>query len=161
MSTNATSTVPVALPSVSSLDKAFGGVLIATFIGLMYVQFREQRMVSSRRLLDAGNVVVTMHAYYHYLVTNYFNPSALLGGVWRASSCISVSTMLSGYIPCLFSNCISTVGSRYRYAAILAAMCALGGFGMLQSFSTADILLTGRYQALEQVRRDICSGTRA
>ncbi|EJF58677.1 hypothetical protein DICSQDRAFT_172688 [Dichomitus squalens LYAD-421 SS1] len=99
MSTNATSTVPVALPSVSSLDKTFGGVLIATFIGLILYGLTVHQTLTYYRvytedsfllkltvlclaLLDAGNAVVTMHAYYHYLVTNYFNPSALLGGVW-------------------------------------------------------------------------------
>ncbi|TBU21807.1 hypothetical protein BD311DRAFT_677508 [Dichomitus squalens] len=98
MSSDATSTVLTSLPIPPSLDTTFGAVLIGTFLGLiMYGLTVKQTlryfrvytadafvlkfMIFCLALLDTGNTVVTMHVCYHYLITNYYNPSALLDGV--------------------------------------------------------------------------------
>ncbi|TBU39890.1 hypothetical protein BD309DRAFT_1021813 [Dichomitus squalens] len=154
MSSNATSTVPTSPPSVPSLDSTYGAVLIGTFLGLIlygltvhqtFTYFRVYTrdsfllkfMIFCLALLDAGNAIVTMHACYHYLVTNYFNPLALSASVWsvRVLTVLMVSVSLFSryeltiWLPqtttvviaqSFYSRRVYLLGSGYRYAAIVA-----------------------------------------
>ncbi|EJF58681.1 hypothetical protein DICSQDRAFT_128707 [Dichomitus squalens LYAD-421 SS1] len=162
MSSNATSTVPTSLPSVPSLDNTFGAVLIGTFLGLIVYTADASLMkfmIMCLALLDAGNAVVTMHACYYYLVTNYHNPSALPYGVCTPYTTIKVLSVLmvnvapptlpSSADPITFSG--RNVGPVYRYVAVVAAMCTFGAVGMHQTIVAVAILLTSLCKALGQV----------
>ncbi|KAI1785103.1 hypothetical protein LXA43DRAFT_1066197 [Ganoderma leucocontextum] len=93
-------TDPLALlPKVPPLDNTFGAVLLGTFIGLIFYgitlhqSYRYFRMYPSdlpslKRLvffvviLETITSAMSMHVCYYYLVANYFNPPALLHGMW-------------------------------------------------------------------------------
>ncbi|TBU55177.1 hypothetical protein BD310DRAFT_884718 [Dichomitus squalens] len=97
MSSDATSTVLISLPPISSLDNTFDDILIGAFVGLILAGLMLQQtfvyfpvytkdgshlkcMIPYLALLDAGNTIVTMYACYYYVGTNYFDPLALLDG---------------------------------------------------------------------------------
>ncbi|TBU36291.1 hypothetical protein BD309DRAFT_985045 [Dichomitus squalens] len=170
MSSNATSTVLTSLPSLPSLNNTFGAVLIGTFLGLILYGVTVQQtaryfrvytadaflmkfMIFCLALLDAGNAVVTIHVCYYYLVTNYFNPFALLDGVWSIQMLpiLMTTTLVIAQLyvsPALvmlqFSGKTHTYGfqvlykasvSSYRYVAIVAAICTIGAVGFGTVFS--------------------------
>ncbi|KAH9888099.1 hypothetical protein C8Q73DRAFT_794515 [Cubamyces lactineus] len=86
-------------PEVPSLETRFGAFLLATFMGLMlygltlHQSYRYFRLFSADiRLLKAivlltvitetTHILLCTHICYFYLVTNFFNPTVLLKGVW-------------------------------------------------------------------------------
>ncbi|EIW57852.1 uncharacterized protein TRAVEDRAFT_48879 [Trametes versicolor FP-101664 SS1] len=99
---NATSADPPAdpsLPMFPALDNTFGAVLLGTFIGLIiygltlhqsyrYVRLYPndsralKRLVALVVFLETVTSVLSMHVCYYYLTTHYFDPEALLAGVW-------------------------------------------------------------------------------
>ncbi|TBU51386.1 hypothetical protein BD310DRAFT_834475 [Dichomitus squalens] len=117
---------PVSLLAVPSLDNTFGVILIGTFIGLimyglsLYQTFRYFRVYVGDPLIlrytvrcilkcSRYNAFGCLHVYivYYYVVTNYFNPVALLSGVWsirvrfglRMLCSILLKSFLSGASP--------------------------------------------------------------
>ncbi|KAM5530577.1 hypothetical protein V8D89_015771 [Ganoderma adspersum] len=94
---SAVSATPTAAP-VAPIDNTFGAILIGNFVGLLmygiilYQAYEYFRLYSkdTRRLkclvrahfLDTLHVIGSSHVCYFYLVTNYFNPAALLIGTW-------------------------------------------------------------------------------
>ncbi|TBU53837.1 hypothetical protein BD310DRAFT_1042143 [Dichomitus squalens] len=152
MSSNATSTVLTSLPSLPSLNNTFGAVLIGTFLGLILYGVTVQQtttyfrvytadaflmkfMIFCLALLDAGNAVVTIHVCYYYLVTNYFNPFALLDGVWsiRMLPILMTTTLVIAQL--FYIRRVYLLGSGYRYVAIVAAICTIGAVGFGTVFS--------------------------
>ncbi|KAL7277977.1 hypothetical protein ACG7TL_007930 [Trametes sanguinea] len=92
-------------PGLPSLNSTFGAILIGSYIGFiiyglnLYQTLHYFKAFPNDRLylkilvgivlaLETWHTALCMHTCYHYLVTNYFNPLALLEGslsVWRAS----------------------------------------------------------------------------
>nr|VWP02583.1 Cytochrome P450 monooxygenase AKT7 (EC (AK-toxin biosynthesis protein 7) [Ganoderma boninense] len=100
------------LPKIPHLDNTFGAVLIGTFIGLilygitLHQSYRYFRMypadsqilkclVGFVLVLETISSALSMHVCYHYLVTNYFNPLALIGGEWSLNVSMSLSRVIS------------------------------------------------------------------
>ncbi|TBU25233.1 hypothetical protein BD311DRAFT_700759 [Dichomitus squalens] len=137
---------PVSLLAVPSLDNTFGVILIGTFIGLimyglsLYQTFRYFRVYVGDPLilrytiiflavLDTMHSVACMYTSYYYVVTNYFNPVALLSGVWsiRVLAPLTGGTVLvaqSFYLRRMY-----LLGSWYAYAVIPAGVLVLGTAG--------------------------------
>ncbi|KAH9902490.1 hypothetical protein C8Q73DRAFT_785159 [Cubamyces lactineus] len=130
------------LPPVPSLNNSFGAFLIATFLGLMlygltlhqsyryYRLFREdieliKAIVFSTVILETVHIVLCMHICYYYLVTNYFNPLALLDGVWSIRI-LPISTALvillsEGF----FVRRVYLIGARYRPVVLVVPILML------------------------------------
>ncbi|KAI0353797.1 hypothetical protein OH77DRAFT_1437933 [Trametes cingulata] len=98
------------LPPVPALDNTFGAVLLGTCFGLIlygltaHQAYRYFRLypndasvlkglgvhehapglssASGARFLETLHTALCIHMCYYYLTTNYFNPLALLSGVW-------------------------------------------------------------------------------
>ncbi|KAM5544794.1 hypothetical protein V8D89_001692 [Ganoderma adspersum] len=149
------------LPSVGSvppLDNTLGAVLIGTFIGLAlyglivhqsYRYFRlyadDSRWVRFLVLailaLETFHVILSMHICYHYLVTNYYHPYAVLSGVWS----VSLLSVTSGVVvlpsQSFFARRVFLLGGlRYRILVVLALIlfaAELGFFcaGTAQAFA--------------------------
>ncbi|KAM5544665.1 hypothetical protein V8D89_001563 [Ganoderma adspersum] len=121
-STNTTEvpTDPLALlPKVPPLDNTFGAVLLGTFIALvlygitLHQSYRYFRMypadlpslkwlVSFVVVVETVTSAMSMHVCYHYLVSSYFNPPALLRGM------------------CFFVRRVYVLGRGYRIFVIFA-----------------------------------------
>ncbi|KAI0709723.1 hypothetical protein C8Q76DRAFT_798523 [Earliella scabrosa] len=86
-------------PHAPSLQNTFGAFLICTCLGCMlfgltaHQTYRYFRLYPSDRPtmksfviillgLDIIHTITSIHVCYHYLVLNFFNPCALLEGVW-------------------------------------------------------------------------------
>ncbi|KAM5544659.1 hypothetical protein V8D89_001557 [Ganoderma adspersum] len=106
------------LPKVPHLDNTFGAVLIGTFVGLilygitLHQSYRYFRMfpadVPNLKFLTVSSAL-SMHVCYRYLVSNYFNPLALLCGEW--CGVVMVATQ---------SPSVPPVGRHYRYFLAVA-----------------------------------------
>ncbi|KAI0741019.1 hypothetical protein C8Q76DRAFT_209244 [Earliella scabrosa] len=87
------------LSNLPTLDETYGALLLGTFAGLilygvfLHQAYRYARVYAKDHLtnksfvlcvvlVDTVHNIVSMHACYAYLVNNYFNPLALLRGIW-------------------------------------------------------------------------------
>ncbi|KAI0667840.1 hypothetical protein C8Q78DRAFT_291526 [Trametes maxima] len=130
------------LPKVPSLDKSFGAFLIATFIGLMlygltlhqsYRYYRlfpeDQRIlrviVVSTVILETVHIVLCMHVCYYYLVTNYFNPLALLDGVWSIRVLPISTAAVIILSETFFTRRVYLIGSHFRVVVLVAPVLML------------------------------------
>ncbi|KAH9848470.1 hypothetical protein C2E23DRAFT_889120 [Lenzites betulinus] len=135
------------LPKIPSLDNTFGSFLIATFLGMLmygltiyqsYKYFRLFRddafvlklIVVSTLLLETFHIILCMHVCYYYLVTSYFNPLALLDGVWS----IRILPLATGLVVLVsesfFTRRVYLIGSHFRWvvAIVPILMLAILGF---------------------------------
>ncbi|PIL32334.1 hypothetical protein GSI_05580 [Ganoderma sinense ZZ0214-1] len=88
-----------------TVGNTYGALLLGTFFSLVlyglilhqtyrYIRLHPhdytyiQVLVASSLILETLHTVCTMHANYHALVTNYFNPIALLRKVWSLNALI-------------------------------------------------------------------------
>ncbi|KAJ8469591.1 hypothetical protein ONZ51_g8892 [Trametes cubensis] len=139
------------LPPVPSLDNSFGAFLLATFLGLMlygltlhqsyryYRLFREdikliKTIVFSTVVLETIHIVLCMHICYYYLVTNYFNPLALLDGVWSIRI-LPISTALvillsEGF----FVRRVYLIGARYRPVVLVIVISKASWSASVEAF---------------------------
>ncbi|KAL7284309.1 hypothetical protein ACG7TL_001595 [Trametes sanguinea] len=128
-STNAAAEIPLnplELPKLPSLNNTLGAFMIGTYISLMlygltlhqsYRYFRlfpkdllfMRVIVVATLILETVHTALCMHTCYYYLVVNYFNPAALLDGVWS----IRLMPLLTALV-CLVSEwCICFIFSRW------------------------------------------------
>ncbi|KAI0325088.1 hypothetical protein GY45DRAFT_1375019 [Cubamyces sp. BRFM 1775] len=119
------------LPPAPHLDNSFGAFLLATFFGLIYFRLFIQdiklikSIVLSTVVLETVHIVLCMHICYYYLVTNYFNPLALLDGVWSIRI-LPISTALvillsEGF----FVRRVYLIGARYRPVVLVVPILML------------------------------------
>ncbi|KAI1783610.1 hypothetical protein LXA43DRAFT_1102370 [Ganoderma leucocontextum] len=125
-STNGTEvpTDPLALlPKVPPLDDTFGAVLLGTFIALIAIDTFPQ--VSFVVVLETITSAMSMHICYNYLVSNYFNPPALLHGIWS----INLFPVVSGIVMVstqtfFFVRRVYVLGRGYRiFVAFAVFLC--------------------------------------
>ncbi|KAI0824492.1 hypothetical protein BC628DRAFT_415230 [Trametes gibbosa] len=126
------------LPKVPALDNTFGAVLLGTFVGLilygvtLHQAYRYSRtypndgrvlkgLVIFILILETGTSIFSMHVCYFYLATNYFNPPALLYGIWS----IDLFPLASGVVmvasQSFFARRVWLVGGRYAKALVIFA----------------------------------------
>ncbi|TBU21415.1 hypothetical protein BD311DRAFT_772176 [Dichomitus squalens] len=167
MSTDASKMLLATLPPVPSLNSTFGAMLIGTFTGLVLYGLSLHQtlhyfltytgdtrllklMIFCLSLLDVAYTVTSSHACYHYLVANYFNPPALLYGVWSVRLLVPitgatiavvqswVSDPLRTTMMCVYSctkrhrfyiRRVYLLGYGYQYVAIPATLFMLSGTG--------------------------------
>ncbi|EIW53728.1 uncharacterized protein TRAVEDRAFT_52848 [Trametes versicolor FP-101664 SS1] len=140
---NTTSTrVPLnplaSLPKVPALDNTFGAVLLGTFVGLilygltLHQSYRYLRLypndsralkclVAFVVLLETITSVFSMHVCYFYLTTNYFNPEALLHGVWSLNLFPVASGIIMISAQSFFARRVWHLGARISKAVVLFA----------------------------------------
>ncbi|KAI0636134.1 hypothetical protein C8Q77DRAFT_1155841 [Trametes polyzona] len=136
------------LPKVPSLDNTFGSFLIATFIGLimygltLHQTYRYYRLfpgdalvlrmiVVCTLLLETLHIVLCMHVCYYYLVTNYFDPTALLDGVWSIRILPVSTAAIIVVSESFFTRRVYLIGSHFRMivAIVPILMLVILGFG--------------------------------
>ncbi|KAI0330297.1 hypothetical protein GY45DRAFT_1434763 [Cubamyces sp. BRFM 1775] len=131
-----------AFPSKTpSLDDTFGAFLLATFLGLIYLRLFPndtkllKAIVAFTVILETVHSVLCMHICYFYLVTSYFNPIALLDGVWS----IRIFPMLTALVVLLsegfYARRVYLIGTRYRpvVLAVPVLMLVVLGFAAAAS----------------------------
>ncbi|OSD07843.1 hypothetical protein PYCCODRAFT_1430041 [Trametes coccinea BRFM310] len=144
-STNAAAEIPLnplELPKLPSLNNTLGAFMIGTYISLMlygltlhqsYRYFRlfpkdllfMRVIVVATLILETVHTALCMHTCYYYLVVNYFNPAALLDGVWS----IRLMPLLTALV-CLVSECfyvrrVYILGARYRAVVVICPVLIL------------------------------------
>ncbi|KAI1784893.1 hypothetical protein LXA43DRAFT_1100915 [Ganoderma leucocontextum] len=147
MSNNATSTASSsALGGLPALDNTFGAILIGTFLGLMlyglslhqtYRYFRQyprdtlllKATIVCLVILDAVHSIACMHASYFYLVTNYFNPLALLSGVWSVQLLAPLTGLTVLVAQSFYARRVYLLGSGYVFVVIPVVLFMLGTLG--------------------------------
>ncbi|KAH9896912.1 hypothetical protein C8Q73DRAFT_432890 [Cubamyces lactineus] len=133
-----------------SLDNTFGAFLLATFLGLvlygltLHQSYRYVRLfpndakslkaiVALTVILETFHSVLCMHTCYYYLVTHYFDPTALLDGVWS----IRISPISTALVVLLsegfYARRVYYVGTRYRTIVLIVPILMLAVLG----FATA------------------------
>ncbi|KAI0648821.1 hypothetical protein C8Q79DRAFT_475733 [Trametes meyenii] len=141
------------LPKVPSLDKSFGAFLIATFIGLMlygltlHQSYRYYRLFPGDQrtlrviviltvILETVHIVLCMHVCYYYLVTNYFNPRALLDGVWSIRVLPISTAAVIILSEAFFTRRVYLIGSHFRAIVLVAPILMIVVLG----FATAAMV---------------------
>ncbi|KAL1939504.1 hypothetical protein VTO73DRAFT_9815 [Trametes versicolor] len=132
------------LPKVPALDNTFGALLIGTFVGLilygltLHQSYRYLRLypndsralkclVAFVVLLETITSVFSMHVCYFYLTTNYFNPEALLHGVWSLNLFPVASGIIMISAQSFFARRVWHLGARISKVVVLFAMLAAKG----------------------------------
>ncbi|KAI9069804.1 hypothetical protein FKP32DRAFT_37562 [Trametes sanguinea] len=134
------------LPKPPALDNTFGALLLGTFGGLLlfgvtahqaYRYFRMypddgrilKGLVAAVMVVETIASILSMHVCYHYLVKNFFQPQALLFGIWS----IDVYPLVSGISMVLsqsfFARRIWLVAPRFRLVVVVAGLLCLAEIG--------------------------------
>ncbi|KAL1949750.1 hypothetical protein VTO73DRAFT_8631 [Trametes versicolor] len=157
-STAAPPSILALLPPVPSLGNTFGAFLIATFLGLImygltvhqtYRYFRLfprdapvlKGIVASTLVLETIHTVLCMHVCYYYLVTEYFNPLALLDGVWsiRISPVSTAAVILIS--ESFFVRRVYLIGARFRAILIVIPVLMLANLGFATAATVEAFIL--------------------
>ncbi|KAI0372305.1 hypothetical protein BV20DRAFT_111882 [Pilatotrama ljubarskyi] len=150
------------LPKPPALDNTFGAVLLGTFLAMMlfglnlhqtYRYFRlypeDSRglkcLVMAVELLDILTSICSMHLCYHSLVTNYFNPEALLYGVWSINLGPLISGLYMVTAQSFFVRRAWTFGPNFRPVVITAVLLCIAELGFL-SAATAEACIVQTFQ---------------
>ncbi|KAH9933574.1 uncharacterized protein BXZ73DRAFT_100959 [Epithele typhae] len=149
------------------IDNTFGAVLLGTFIGLtlfglnVHQAYRYFRLhpkdkalflcvVIAVLTLEVFHSILNIHICYYYLVDNYFNPNALLTGVWS----IKLLPMCMGCImfvtQSFFAGRVYLIGSVYRWLAGVAGVLLLGQFGFAAA-TTVEAFLRPTFTDFQKV----------
>ncbi|KAI0648722.1 hypothetical protein C8Q79DRAFT_1007296 [Trametes meyenii] len=140
---------PPLLPHIPSLNNKFGALLLGSFAGLIlygltlhqsYRYFRlypddavlVKTFVISILVIETVHTVACIHSSYWYLVTNYFNPLALLGGV------------------CFFARRVYLISRKYRLLVAVAVTLSVVALGFA-SASTAEAVVKITFEGFEHV----------
>ncbi|KAI1793335.1 hypothetical protein LXA43DRAFT_238517 [Ganoderma leucocontextum] len=159
----AVSATPTGAP-VAPIDNTFGAILIGNDVGLLmygitiyqaYAYFKLYPM-DTRRLkclvfalvtLDTLHVIGSSHVCYFYLVTNYFNPAALLIGTWSAILMGVVMSVIIFVAQVFYVRRIYLLSSRYRGLVVVMVLLLVGELG---AATFAAIEGSTRYQFTSQ-----------
>ncbi|KAI0636135.1 hypothetical protein C8Q77DRAFT_621556 [Trametes polyzona] len=146
------------LPKVPSLDDTFGSFLIATFIGLIlyglilhqtYRYFRlfpgdapvVKFIVGLTLLLETGHVALITHICYYYLVANYFEPTALLEGVWSIRILPVFTAAIILVSQGFFTRRVYLIGGQYRIVVAIVPVLMLASLGFAIATTVEAYLL--------------------
>ncbi|KAM5544728.1 hypothetical protein V8D89_001626 [Ganoderma adspersum] len=151
MSTPASGTTP-SPAGIPSLGNTFGVLLVSIFVSLMMYgltlaqTIRYARLYSSDRpflkilvaaifITDTLHSASMMHICYHYLVTNYFNPSALPVNVWTLDL-LPLSTGITVLLTQgFYTRRIYIVSYKYRRIVVLIIFLLFVELGFMTSSS--------------------------
>ncbi|KAI0648723.1 hypothetical protein C8Q79DRAFT_1007297 [Trametes meyenii] len=123
---------PLAAGSLPALDNTFGALLIGTFVALMlygliiHQAYRYFRLYSGDILLVK---VFVVEIFYFYLVSNYFNPTALLVGVWSMDAQPVLTSIGIFVSQSFFAFRVYLISPKYRLlvaVSVLLTFIALG-----------------------------------
>ncbi|KAL1949755.1 hypothetical protein VTO73DRAFT_8636 [Trametes versicolor] len=155
------------LPPVPSLNNTFGSFLIATFIGLimygltLHQTYRYYRLfpgdtlvlraiVVSTLILETVHIVLCMHVCYYYLVTEYFNPLALLDGVWSIRI-LPVSTAVVILLSeSFFTRRVYLIGAQFRVIVVVVPILMLAILGFATA-ATVEAFIRPTFADFEKV----------
>ncbi|PIL32235.1 hypothetical protein GSI_05480 [Ganoderma sinense ZZ0214-1] len=160
-STNATEVPadPLALlPKVPALDNTFGAVLLGTFIALilygitLHQSYRYFRMypadlpslkwlVSFVVVLETVTSAMSMHVCYHYLVSSYFNPPALLRGMWSIDLFPVISGIVMVSTQSFFVRRVYVLGRGYRIFVVFAVFLCFIEMGFFIAATTEAFII--------------------
>ncbi|KAI0776740.1 hypothetical protein BD413DRAFT_228052 [Trametes elegans] len=154
--------------SSQQLDTTLGAWLLGTFFGLLlqgavYLQaFRYYRKypndprylkiwVAIVLFLETFNTALTMHSCYTYLVTNFANPSILVGRpVWSMWAFPLTGSLTSLVCEAFFARRAWMMGgSRYRVFIVFAAMCWLAFFGFYAALTITSFRIESLPESLK------------
>ncbi|KAI0351875.1 hypothetical protein OH77DRAFT_1429171 [Trametes cingulata] len=133
-------------PAPPSLDNSFGALFIGMCFGLMlygltvHQAFRYFRLypsdtvllkcfVAFALLLETIHSICSMHVIYHYLVTNYFKPAALVEDVWSLRTLTWVSGLAIVLSQGFYARRVYMIGQGWRFlvaAAVTLIIIELG-----------------------------------
>ncbi|KAI0353719.1 hypothetical protein OH77DRAFT_1426983 [Trametes cingulata] len=157
--------------TVPKLDNVFGALLLGTFVSLIcygvtvnqaYRYFRLYRSDSTFYrctvicvlILETFQSLSIIHCCYYYLVSNYFNPTALLRGSWS----LQVQSVCDGAVivvtQLFFAHRVYIVSVKYRavvVAAIFFSFVALGfgGAASIMAVRVSEFSHWSRYTWLD------------
>ncbi|KAI0709799.1 hypothetical protein C8Q76DRAFT_81068 [Earliella scabrosa] len=124
------SSLQLSLPRLPSLDNTFGAVLL----GSSYTEDHGYYIAT------AGDLPYrSMHPYvviYYYLTTNYFNPTALLSGVWSLRLLPVVTGTLIVVCHSFYARRIYLLGTRYRTVVGLVIVFMVGELAFVIASTT-------------------------
>ncbi|KAI0331975.1 hypothetical protein GY45DRAFT_1369538 [Cubamyces sp. BRFM 1775] len=159
----ATSAPAAAGAALPALDNTFGAMFLGTVFGQMlygltvyqtYKYFRlyakdtlfHKVLVVTVLLLETFHSILCIHVCYYYVITNYFNPAALLKDIWS----LRILTVITGAAIIIsqsfYARRVYLIGRGFRFVVFLAIILMLGEAGKypdITSFFTA--LLTQYY----------------
>ncbi|KAH9848345.1 hypothetical protein C2E23DRAFT_439283 [Lenzites betulinus] len=162
--------LPVAVPA---LDNTAGALLIGTFLGLilfgvtLHQGYRYTRFPAYERdsvyikytvavvlVLETLHSALALHVCYYYLVTNYFNPLALLKrGPWSANTLPALTGLIVAVTQGFFSRRLFLLNRGYLVVIIFVLILLLGELGFsisctVEAFRQPDIFDVQKFQWL-------------
>ncbi|KAI0654618.1 hypothetical protein C8Q70DRAFT_1058213 [Cubamyces menziesii] len=103
-------------------------------------------LVVTLMLWETLHSVATMHSCYYYLVTNYFNPLALVNGVWS----LNIQPVVSGTISLIafifFARRVSLIGPKSSVVALTAIL-------LLLASNALTIVITTKAFRIENIQQ--------
>ncbi|KAI0327036.1 hypothetical protein GY45DRAFT_1437248 [Cubamyces sp. BRFM 1775] len=108
--------------------------------------FYLKAFVVTLMLWETLHSVATMHSCYYYLVTNYFNPLALLDGVWSLNIQPVVSGVISLFAFTFFARRVSLIGAKSSVIALAAIL-------LLLASNVLTIVITAKAFQIENIQR--------
>ncbi|KAI0665925.1 hypothetical protein C8Q78DRAFT_1062155 [Trametes maxima] len=88
-------------------------------------------------VIEMVHITLCMHSCYWYLVTNYFNPSALPTGVWSIKMLPLVTNLSIGLSQSFFARRVYLVDSRFRAFVACSLLLTLASI-VLSAVGTAE-----------------------
>ncbi|KAI0694300.1 hypothetical protein C8T65DRAFT_56466 [Cerioporus squamosus] len=124
-------------PAFPSIDGTFGSLLIGLFVAAILYGFGVHQCYRYIRLfptdtpsirvvviltmvLATFQTAVTIHAAYHYLVTNYFNPKGLTEAVWSANLMAVSAALVTIAAQSFFARRVSLISFKYKVLAAVS-----------------------------------------
>ncbi|KAI0676586.1 hypothetical protein C8Q78DRAFT_32769 [Trametes maxima] len=94
--------------------------------------------------LETVHSVFAMHVCYHYLVTKYFQPLALLKGTWSADTLPALTGLIVVVTQVFFARRLFLLNRKFAIAIVLAMGLLLGALGFsvactVEAFIQPDI----------------------
>ncbi|CDO77819.1 hypothetical protein BN946_scf184722.g11 [Trametes cinnabarina] len=85
-----------------------------------------------------------MHACYHYLVSNYFDPAAIGQGVWSINITPVFAALIVLFAECFFARRVVLIGLRPKIIGIVAFLCLVSGSSLtVKAFEIKQIDVFG------------------
>ncbi|KAL1949870.1 hypothetical protein VTO73DRAFT_8751 [Trametes versicolor] len=135
----------LAPPSVPALDNTYGVLMLGTSLGLilygvtMHQGYRYARLPAHKQdslytksmvaivlILETWHSVISMHAVYFYLTTNYFNPVVLFHGVWSVNLVPMATGIIIAVSQSFFARRLWLVDRKFRPLVVFIVILLLG-----------------------------------
>ncbi|KAI0325099.1 hypothetical protein GY45DRAFT_1375029 [Cubamyces sp. BRFM 1775] len=145
------------LPPVPKLDNTFGAVLLGTCFGLILYGLTSHQTYRYFRLypndvpiikalvivlmsLETFHTALCIHMCYYYLTTNYFNPLALLSGVWSLRLLPVVTGTVIFVCHGFYARRVYLIGGLYRPLVVVIAGFMLGELAFVIAATTESFV---------------------